>query len=58
VRTEGRKCKKTLDNDGRIILKWILEKQDWVLWSGFIVIRIGIDGGFCELRNKPSGSIK
>jgi hypothetical protein len=26
---------------GRIILKWILEKQDWMVWTGFIWLRRG-----------------
>jgi hypothetical protein len=26
-------------------LKWILEKQDGVVWSGFIVLRIGTGSG-------------
>jgi predicted transglutaminase-like protease len=34
-----------LDVDGRIILKWILEKCDEVLSTGFICFRIGTSGG-------------
>jgi hypothetical protein len=30
-----------VDVGGRIILKLILEKQDGVVWTGFIWIRIG-----------------
>jgi hypothetical protein len=26
---------------GRIILKWIFEKQDWMVWTGFIWLRTG-----------------
>jgi hypothetical protein len=31
--------------DGRIILKWILEKQVGVLWTGLIWLRIWTRGG-------------
>jgi hypothetical protein len=35
------------------------ERQDAVLWSGFIWLRIGTSGGgTCEHGNEPSGSIK
>jgi hypothetical protein len=37
--------KENLDDSERIILKWILEKQDGVVWSGFIVLRIGTGSG-------------
>jgi hypothetical protein len=37
---------------GRIILKWVFEKEDGMVWAGFIWLRIGTSGG--EL----SGSIK
>jgi hypothetical protein len=30
--------------DGRIILKWILNKQHGKVWIGFISLRIGISG--------------
>jgi hypothetical protein len=30
---------------GRIILKWILERKDGVVWTGVIWIRIGTSGG-------------
>jgi hypothetical protein len=29
----------------RIILKWILEKQDGVIWIGFIWLRVVTSGG-------------
>jgi hypothetical protein len=32
--------------DRKIILKWILEKQNVVVWTGFIWLRIDIGGGF------------
>jgi hypothetical protein len=34
-----------LDVGGRIILKWILEKQDRAVWAGFICLNIGSSGG-------------
>jgi hypothetical protein len=30
---------------GRIILKWIVEKYDGLVWSGLIWLRIGTSGG-------------
>jgi hypothetical protein len=35
-----------LDVCGYKIVKWILEKEDWMLWSGFIWLRIRKIGGF------------
>jgi hypothetical protein len=34
-----------LDVGGRIILKWILESQDGVVWTGFIWLKIGTSEG-------------
>jgi hypothetical protein len=34
-----------LDVDGKIILRWILKKQDGMLWTGFIPLGIGTSGG-------------
>jgi hypothetical protein len=31
--------------DGRIMFKYVLEKQDVRVWSGFVWIRIGISSG-------------
>jgi hypothetical protein len=31
--------------DGRIILKWILNRQDGRAWTGLIWFRIGTSGG-------------
>jgi hypothetical protein len=33
------------DVGGRIIFEWILERQDGVVWSGLIWLRIGTSGG-------------
>jgi hypothetical protein len=41
-----------------IILKWILEREDRVVWTGLVWLRIGTSGGSCECGNKPSGSTK
>jgi hypothetical protein len=34
-----------LDIDGRMILRWILEKYNGVVWSGFMRTRLGASGG-------------
>jgi hypothetical protein len=31
--------------DGRIILKWILKKQNGRMWIGFFWLRMGTSGG-------------
>jgi len=31
--------------DGRMILEWILGKQGWKVWTGFIWLRMGTSGG-------------
>jgi hypothetical protein len=40
--------------DRTVILKWILRKYSWRVWTGFIWVRIGS----CEHGNEPSGSTK
>jgi hypothetical protein len=42
---EERNHLEDLDIGGRIILKWILERQDEVVWTGLIWLRIGSSGG-------------
>jgi hypothetical protein len=42
----------------RTILKWILERQDRMVWIGLIWLRIEPVEGSCEHGNKPPGSIK
>ena len=37
---EGKRPLEILSVDGRIILKWIVTKQDVRLWTGFICLRI------------------
>jgi hypothetical protein len=33
------------DVRGWIVLKWILERQDEVMWTGLMWLRIGTSGG-------------
>ena len=33
------------DVDGRIILRWVLRKWEWVVGTGWSWLRIGRDGG-------------
>jgi hypothetical protein len=40
---------------GWIILKWILEEYDGMVWTELIWLKIGT--GSCEHDNEPSGSI-
>jgi hypothetical protein len=35
----------------------MLDKQDGVVWIGFIWLKIGTSGGVCEHGNELSGSI-
>jgi hypothetical protein len=42
---EGSGHYEDLEVSERIILKWMLEKQDGVVWTGSIWLRIGISGG-------------
>jgi hypothetical protein len=41
---------------GREILKWILKGVR--VWTGFIWLRIGTSGRFCEHSKKPSSYTK
>jgi hypothetical protein len=34
-----------IDVGGRIILEWILERLDGVVWTGLVWLRIGTSGG-------------
>jgi hypothetical protein len=42
---ESRKVNDLLDLVGRIIIKRILGKEDWVVWTGLICLRIWTTGG-------------
>jgi hypothetical protein len=42
---EGRDHSEDPGVDRRIILEWILGKQSWKVWTGFIWLRIGISDG-------------
>jgi hypothetical protein len=41
---EGRDYLEDLEVDGRIMLEWILEKERWKLWTGFMWCRRGTTG--------------
>jgi hypothetical protein len=41
-----------------MILNWILERLDGVVWTGLIGLRIGKCGNRLANGNEPSGSIK
>jgi hypothetical protein len=43
---------------GSIILKLVIGKQDGVVWTGLIWLRIGPLKVSCEHGNEPLGSIK
>jgi hypothetical protein len=47
---KGRDHEEDLGVDGRLILEWILEKQNWKLWTVFIWLRIGIIGRLLRTR--------
>jgi hypothetical protein len=42
---------------GRIILKWMLGKQDGKVWTEFIWLRVGQVAVSCEHGNELSGSV-
>jgi hypothetical protein len=42
---EKRNAKEDADVGGRIILEWMLERLDGVVWTGLIWLRIGTSGG-------------
>jgi hypothetical protein len=42
---KGRDHSDDVGVDGRIILEWIIGKQDGKVWTGFSWLRIGISGG-------------
>jgi hypothetical protein len=42
VNPKGKHHIEGLSVDGRIILKWILKKQDRRMWAGFTCLEIGV----------------
>jgi hypothetical protein len=42
---EGKRPLGRLRRRWRIILRWILEREDGVVWTGLIWLRIGTSGG-------------
>jgi hypothetical protein len=42
---KGRDYQKDPDTDWKIILKWILSKTGWRVWTEFIWLMIGTSGG-------------
>jgi hypothetical protein len=45
---EGKRPRNSPNVGQRIILKWVLEKQGGVVWTGLIWFTIGNSGGPCE----------
>jgi hypothetical protein len=43
--SEGNKPLEDVDIDKSLILKWIVRKYNWSLWTGFIWHKIGTNGG-------------
>ena len=44
--------------DKRVILKWIVNKQDESTWDAFTWLRIGTSDGLFEHGDEPSGYIQ
>jgi hypothetical protein len=55
---KGRDYFEDVGVDGWIILKWILGKECWKVWIGFIRLRVGSGAGSCVHGNEPSVSVK
>jgi hypothetical protein len=41
--------------DGRVMLRWILNKQNMILWTGIIYFRIRLIGWLLKEGNEVSG---
>jgi hypothetical protein len=54
---KGRYHFKDVGIDGRIMFKWILGKQGWRMWIGFIS-GLGLVVDSCKHGNGPLSSIK
>jgi hypothetical protein len=54
----GGKAKEDLDVGGRIILKWILQRDDGAVWTGLIWLRIGISWCSLEHGTEHCASVK
>ena len=52
------RCTEILKIRWKKILKWILGNYFGMVWNGFIWLRIGKSGGFCEDGNELSGYSK
>jgi hypothetical protein len=58
-RVEERDGCKVLHIDGKIIFKWIVRKQNWMVWSRFICLRTWTTGECpCEHSHEFSGYMK
>jgi len=47
-----------LGTDGRVLLKWIVQKWNEEAWTGLIWRKTRTGGGLCECGDGPSASIK
>jgi hypothetical protein len=55
---DGKRPREGQDVSGWIILKWILERQNRVVWTGLMWLRIGTGEGSCEHDNEYFSSTK
>jgi hypothetical protein len=57
-RPNGKNYLEDLGIDGRVLLKWIVQKWDEEAWTGLICRKERTGGGLCECGDGPPGSIK